>query len=123
MIPEKRPESRVTRGQTLGQGRKTNPGTRSRKPGTDGTASEFPAKGPGNTWQSRQYPEGTVAGGAVFHEVSRAERPSQQTANFRQLRRKSVSAPGPRVCGVAPVVESETDWKQQFSLPNGRNHV
>src|ERR1022692_1942282 len=49
------------------QGRKTNPGSRSRKPGTDGTASEFPAKGAGNPWQSRQSPEGTVAGGAVFH--------------------------------------------------------
>src|ERR1035438_1407992 len=60
------------------QGRKTNLGSRSGKPGTDGTASEFPAKGAGNPWQSRQSPEGTVAGGAVFHEVSRAERPSQQ---------------------------------------------
>src|ERR1019366_5130732 len=66
-------------GQTLGQGRKTNPGSRSRKPGTDGTASEFSAKGAGNPWQSRQSPEGTVAGGTVFHEVSRAEGPSQQT--------------------------------------------
>ncbi len=60
------------------QGRKTDPGIRLRNPGTDGTASEFPAKGAGNPWQSRQSPEGTVAGGAVFHEVSRAERPSQQ---------------------------------------------
>src|ERR1035441_761335 len=42
-----------------GTGSKTNPGSRSRKPGTDGTASEFPAKGAGNPWQSRQSPEGT----------------------------------------------------------------
>src|ERR1035438_684697 len=76
------------------QGRKTDP----RKPGTDGTASEFPAKGAGNSWQSRQSPEGTVAGGAVLHEVSRAEGPFKQTASFRQ------SAPETwcqsRVCGV-----------------------
>src|ERR1017187_9178957 len=45
-------------GQTLGQGRKTSPGTWSRKPGTDGTASGFPAKGAGNPWQSRPSPEG-----------------------------------------------------------------
>src|ERR1017187_737593 len=29
-------------------------------PRTDGAASEFPAKGAGNPWQSRQSPEGTV---------------------------------------------------------------
>ena len=72
------------RGQTLVQGRKTDPGTRTSRlrspimaitvtsaelwrdmepsrvpePGTDGTASEFPAKGAGNPWQSRQSPEG-----------------------------------------------------------------
>src|ERR1035441_9938985 len=40
------------------EGRKTNPGSRSRKPGTDGTASEFPAKGAGNPWRSRQSTEG-----------------------------------------------------------------
>src|ERR1017187_535718 len=55
------------------QSRKTNPGSRSGKPGTDGTASEFPAKSAGNPWQSRQSPEGTVAGGAVFRKLSRAE--------------------------------------------------
>src|ERR1019366_1136409 len=48
------------------QGRQTNPGSRSRKPETDGTASEFPAKGAGNPWQSRQSPEGTVVGGQFF---------------------------------------------------------
>jgi uncharacterized protein (DUF2062 family) len=31
-----------------------------RNPGTDGAASEFPAKGAGNSWQSRLSPEGTV---------------------------------------------------------------
>src|ERR1022692_542121 len=53
----------------------TNPGQglSSGKPGTDGTASEFPAKSAGNPWQSRQSPEGTVAGGAVFRKLSRAE--------------------------------------------------
>src|ERR1019366_9575047 len=35
-----------------GPGRKTASGTRN--PGTDGTASEFPAEGAGNPWQSRQ---------------------------------------------------------------------
>jgi 2-polyprenyl-6-hydroxyphenyl methylase/3-demethylubiquinone-9 3-methyltransferase len=30
----------------------------SRNPGTDGAASEFPAKGAGNSWQSRLSPEG-----------------------------------------------------------------
>src|ERR1039457_5000713 len=54
-------------------------GSKPLNPGTDGTASEFPAKGAGNPWQSRQSPGGTVAGRAVFHEVSRAEGPSQQT--------------------------------------------
>src|ERR1022692_5111493 len=34
------------------QSRKTNPGSRSGKPGTDGTASEFPAKSAGNPWES-----------------------------------------------------------------------
>src|ERR1035438_1898179 len=43
-----------------GQGRGTDRGTRFRKPGTDGAASGFPAKGAGNPWQSRQSPEGTV---------------------------------------------------------------
>jgi hypothetical protein len=42
------------------------PGTRFRGPGTDRTASEFPAKGAGNPWQSCQSPEGTVPGGTVF---------------------------------------------------------
>src|ERR1035441_6663023 len=74
-------------GANRGQGRKTDPGTRFRNPGTDGTASEFPAKGAGNPWQSRQSPEGTMRARPVFHELSRAEGPSQQTglpANFRQ---------------------------------------
>src|ERR1035438_5272572 len=40
------------------------PGSKNRrKPGTDGTASEFPAKGAGNPWQSRQSPEGTRSNG------------------------------------------------------------
>src|ERR1019366_8340572 len=30
------------------------------KPGTDGAASEFPAKGAGNSWQSRQSPGRTL---------------------------------------------------------------
>src|ERR1039457_3125586 len=66
-------------GQTLGQGRKTDPGTRFRNPGTDGTASEFSAKGAGNPWQSRQSPEGTMRARPVFHEISRAAGPSQQS--------------------------------------------
>src|ERR1035441_7650743 len=81
------PSVSVSRGATLGEGRKTDPGTRFRNPGTDGTASEFPAKGAGNPWQSRQSPEGTMRARPVFHELSRAEGPSQQTglpANFRQ---------------------------------------
>src|ERR1017187_6261210 len=51
-------------GQTLGQGRKTTPDCRSREPGTDRTASEFPAKGAGNPWQSRQSPEVRCHAGA-----------------------------------------------------------
>src|ERR1035438_7701218 len=40
-------------------------GSKPLNPGTDGTASEFPANGAGNPWQSRQSPGGTVAGGGV----------------------------------------------------------
>jgi len=65
------------------------PGNRFREPGTDRTASEFPAKGAGNPWQSCQSPGGTVHARPVFHEVSRAERPSQQTANSRQTAPKT----------------------------------
>src|ERR1035438_1553352 len=62
-----------------GIGRKNHPrGTRFREPGTDRTASAFPAKGAGNPWQSCQSPGGAVRARPVFHEVPRAERPSQQ---------------------------------------------
>src|ERR1035438_7493128 len=39
-----------------------------RKPGTDGTASEFPAKGAGNSWQSRQSPEDAARRGVRMLE-------------------------------------------------------
>src|ERR1019366_9907762 len=51
--------------------RATPSGTRFRGPGTDGTASEFPAKGAGNPWQSRQSPEGSLlfdCGGGGIHQ-------------------------------------------------------
>src|ERR1035441_187172 len=57
------------------QGRKTNPGSRSRKPGTDGTASEVRAKGSGKPLPSPPSPGGHRRRRAVFHEVSRAEGP------------------------------------------------
>jgi 2-polyprenyl-6-hydroxyphenyl methylase/3-demethylubiquinone-9 3-methyltransferase len=43
-----------------GADRKTDRGARFRDPGTDGAASESPAKGAGKPWQSRQFPEGTM---------------------------------------------------------------
>src|ERR1035441_9235993 len=51
-------------GQTLGLSRKNTPDSRSREPGTDRTASEFPAKGAGNPWQSCQSPGGRCHAGA-----------------------------------------------------------
>src|ERR1035438_6131216 len=36
------------------------------EPGTDRTASEFPAKGAGNPWQSCQSPEGSVRSEALM---------------------------------------------------------
>src|ERR1039457_7281161 len=50
-----------------GAGSKNPPGTRSRGPGTDGAASEFPAKGAGNSWQSRQSPEGETSMSHCFY--------------------------------------------------------
>src|ERR1022692_3642356 len=50
------------------RGRKTNQGPPFRNPGTDGAASEFPAKGAGNPWQSRQSPAG---GGMLGRAVNR----------------------------------------------------
>ena len=94
------------------QSRKTNPGSRSRKPGTDGTASEFPAKGAGNPWQSRQSPEGTVAGGAVFHEVSRGEGPFKQ-------RRKNSGAAGLRPAGKLKHAPPKASIFHELSLAAG----
>src|ERR1035437_8257358 len=65
------------------QGRKTTGVEWAPNPGTDRTGSEFPAKCAGNPCQSCQSPGALVGGDevsmAVFHELSRAEGPSQQS--------------------------------------------
>jgi hypothetical protein len=52
-----------------------------RDPGTDGTASEFPAKGAGNPWQSRLSPEFQL-----FH--SSVEKPVEIYPQFTPQTRK-----------------------------------
>src|ERR1022692_1268073 len=68
------------------------------RPGTDRTASEFPAKGAGNPWQSCQSPEaGSLAaqgddrihgGGPARWDVTCQERNSSQEQRYRQERRR-----------------------------------
>src|ERR1017187_2444830 len=45
------------------------------RPGTDRTASEFPAKGAGNSWQSCQSPAGVDPGGEDFGVLQPDEHP------------------------------------------------
>src|ERR1017187_6617194 len=50
------------KGRGDGTGRLKETRNPARNPGTDGTASEFPAKGAGNPWQARQSPSRLLIG-------------------------------------------------------------